>query len=435
MHPYILCSQVDPASSQRPYFDQATNLLQPYTETLPFNHLAAAELVLENLVGSPPGDKANTELVESCYDSLKQKSTELFNLRCNDLEKQLQEHTVSIKCIWQQISEHNEKAEEKLERLLREQADCHIQLLQESQDEYKNNLAVLSKELSESTRVVTIAIAKEFAGRFDTLCNRFGILESRVDILEHVDDTGTPTAELLVEAENGIRNDIEEFSAGIGNRHCGSHGGPPLTLMPTVRHEELINLLGLQYGQNGKEKTINLPQPKREDEDDDDPFAISEDMNKTMGSVETSQLACWPLEYTFFELRDAARVAQASVALHTASWNIGELSMHMQQIFKVNPRCKDVEYMVYFSPAPPPALEPCSNTQYHTHTALDDPYQMDGYECMDPYLSDSESEQMSNRRIGKLMNPSVFPSVQGGCPAPAGLRMSMPCNWHPFSNH
>jgi hypothetical protein len=150
----------------------------------------------------------------------------------------------------------------------------------------------------------------------------------------------------------------------------------------------------------------------------------------TMPSVDALQFASWPLECTYFELRDAARVAQASTALHTASWNIGELSMHVEQLFHVNPRCKNINYMVYFSPSPPPPLKPCCNTQYHKNTALDDSSQFDEYECMDPYLSDPDSEQMSNRRIGDLLNSSVIPSKQGGCSVKAEHRMSMPCPVH-----
>ena len=83
---------------------------------------------------------------------------------------------------------------EKLQRLLREQVDCHKQLLLESQNRCNNNnnLTVVSKELTKSTQVMTKSAAKDFARHIDTLRDRFEILESRVDTLVQVGDTGPP---------------------------------------------------------------------------------------------------------------------------------------------------------------------------------------------------------------------------------------------------
>jgi len=79
-----------------------------------------------------------------------------------------------------------------------------------------------------------------------------------------------------------------------------------------------------------------------------------------------------------------------------------------------------------------PATPSIHNLHVHnSHTpALDDLLQFGEYERMDPYLSDSDSEQMSNRRIDDPLNPSVCPSKQGSCSVKAGLQMSMPCPVH-----
>ena len=76
------------------------------------------------------------------------------------------------------------------------------------------------------------------------------------------------------------RNELEECSASMGNKHRGGAGCPPLTQLPRWRREEAINQLESANDRNDKDEPINLLEPRSEGEDDDDPFGNAEDMER-----------------------------------------------------------------------------------------------------------------------------------------------------------
>jgi hypothetical protein len=247
-------------------------------------------------------------------------------------------------------------------------------------------------------------------------------------------------------------------------RPTGDHllkgGRLPPSQAPVLAGDELgVPSINPRVPTPARDDDLNATRNKAKDLNDDSLNAIP---MTTMPRIDALKFGSHPVGNTFFEQRDVAKVAQASVALYAASGNVGELSMHETRMNQIRLSCMTYDNMMCFSPALPPfracSVGTCSpqytqiskfkgdncnqpdelDNQVHEHASeseSNDPFNFGDYERMESDFSESDSEQVRNSHFGSRreayqVNPSVWPSKQGGCSALAGLRMSMPCLRH-----
>jgi hypothetical protein len=143
-------------------------------------------------------------------------------------------------------------------------------------------------------------------------------------------------------------------------RPTGDHllkgGRLPPSQAPVLAGDELgVPSINPRVPTPARDDDLNATRNKAKDLNDDSLNAIP---MTTMPRIDALKFGSHPVGNTFFEQRDVAKVAQASVALYAASGNVGELSMHETRMNQIRLSCMTYDNMMCFSggPAPPSEL-------------------------------------------------------------------------------
>ena len=103
-----------------------------------------------------------------------------------------------------------------MQRFLEKQWGEHIEIRKHFTEHNCQNIDVVSKATTESAQELTKSLAKEFAGRLETLGTMVASLETGVAALEQVGDTESPTSvtDVALECDSEANLDIEKTFRG-----------------------------------------------------------------------------------------------------------------------------------------------------------------------------------------------------------------------------